>query len=155
VVAVTFVFDAVWELPADADTVFRVLAKAEDYSRWWPEVRVSDRIDEDSGVLVCRSVLPYSLRMLARREVEDPVSRTLRAALSGDLVGFSSWRVEAAGPLASRALFDQEVSTSGWPLAVASRIGPGLLRWNHHWMMAGGERGLRRYLREPRLGRVA
>jgi Polyketide cyclase / dehydrase and lipid transport len=146
-VAVVFSFDAVWQLPADADTVFRVLAAAENYSLWWPEVRVSNRIDADSGVLVCRSLLPYSLRMEATREIEDPDKRILRAGLTGDLVGYSSWRVERTGGTTARAVFDQEVTTSGLPLAIASRIGPALLRWNHRHMMAGGERGLRAYLR--------
>ena len=101
-VAAAFVFDATWTIAAPAQAVYEVLAAPDDYPRWWPQIRWARRIDADSGELGARSRLPYTLRMTVRREVEDPGTLTLLAALTGDLVGFSRWQVSPA-PAGDRA----------------------------------------------------
>lgn len=140
-----FVFEAVWRLPADPDTVYRALAASEDYHRWWPQIVESARLDHESGRLTAKSALPYRLRMVVRREIEDAATRNLRAALTGDLDGWSSWRVVPDGP-GSLAVYDQQVVVSARFLGLLAQLAPWPLRWNHQVMMRDGERGLRRYL---------
>ncbi len=154
--AAAFVFDATWTIAAPAQAVYEVLAAPDDYPRWWPQIRWARRIDADSGELSARSRLPYSLRMTVRREVEDPGTLTLRAALTGDLVGFSRWQVRPAaggtgpdGRPSTTATFRQEVDVTGAALRIAASLAPAVLRWNHSAMMAAGEQGLRRYLTDP------
>jgi hypothetical protein len=152
-VAGAFAFRDRWTLPAAPPQVFDVLAAPDDYPLWWPNILTAQRVDADSGVLVCRSLLPYSLRMTVRREITDRVAGVLRVGLDGDLVGWSQWLIKPSprsDPSRTQAEFRQEVSApgvpgSGWPILRS------VLGWNHRVMMWQGERGLRAHL----VGRAA
>jgi hypothetical protein len=139
-----FSFTSHWRLAAEPSRVYAALADVERYPHWWPQVRAARQIDEDSGEIICRSVLPYSLRLIARREIEDPAGMRLRATLSGDLSGWSSWHIAPNGS-GTIATFTEEVHTTG-PLKAAARVARPVLQWNHAAMMRGGEQGLRAYL---------
>ncbi|MCT6731564.1 MULTISPECIES: SRPBCC family protein [Rhodococcus erythropolis group] len=52
-----FDFHSVWTLPASADRVYEVLADAEQYSQWWPQIRRVGTIDEHSGSMSIRSAV--------------------------------------------------------------------------------------------------
>jgi hypothetical protein len=137
-----YVFHSEWHVHPDADRVYQALADVAHYPDWWPQVRRVRWIDEHSGEMTCRSTLPYDLSMTAARLIEDPAERVLRVGLSGDLVGWSQWRVAADG----RAHFDQEVDVGKGLVRAAGILARPLLRLNHSAMMSGGERGLRAYL---------
>jgi hypothetical protein len=143
-VMASFSFRTEWQLPAEARVVYAALADIERYPDWWSQVRSTRQIDDESGELVVKSRLPYVLRVVATREVEDPQRLTLRARLSGDLTGLSSWQIEAA-PTGCTAVFVEEVSTTG-VLRLAALVGRRALEWNHAVMMRAGEQGLRSYL---------
>ncbi|WP_424808645.1 SRPBCC family protein [Rhodococcus sp. 27YEA15] len=140
-----FAFHSVWELDASADRVYSALADVANYARWWPQVRDVSTIDAGSGVMTIRSAVPWTFRIVGRRAVEDPMSRYLRATLSGAMTGWSSWTIQASG-VRSRAYFEQEVTVVG-NLGVLSHIAKPLFAWNHELMMSGGCAGLSRYLR--------
>jgi hypothetical protein len=142
-----FRFQTNWRLASAPSRVYNTLADVERYPQWWPQVKVARQLDEDSGELICRSMLPVSLRLIARRDIEDADSLRLRATLSGDLIGWSSWQIEPDGK-GSIATFTEEVSTTG-ALKAAARFARPVLEWNHAAMMRGGERGLRTYLARP------
>jgi uncharacterized protein YndB with AHSA1/START domain len=133
-------FQNVWRLTHDARSVYEALADGERYPEWWPQVREAKRLDEDTGEVICQSVLPYRLRMVARRVVSDPVALRLRAALSGDLVGWAEWQITPSGS-GSVARFSQQVDTTGF-LRRATPLARPIFNWNHEVMMRGGERGL-------------
>ena len=141
----TFAFRHTWVLPADVATTYAALADVEAYPLWWPQVRRADRVDEDSGRACVRSLLPWTLDLLLTREVEDPVGRVLRARISGDLRGWSQWRLEPddGGTLAHYA--QEATVTSSAVAPFAPLVGP-VLRANHAWMMRCGELGLRVHL---------
>jgi hypothetical protein len=141
-----YVFHSAWHLAAEPDEVYRVLADVESYPSWWREVRSGRRLDERSGEVVCRSVLPYSLRMVLIHELADPVTRVLQAQLTGDLVGTSRWTVRAHGD-GTVATFEEDVTLERELLRLVEPLGRPILRLNHHLMMRSGERGLRRHLR--------
>jgi hypothetical protein len=152
--APVFRFHDIWILAAPSDQVFEVLAEPDRYPAWWPNIVAVRRIDEASGILTCRSLLPYSLRIVVRREVVDPAAGRLRARLDGDLMGWSEWRVtglpRAGGP-GVRVDFRQEVVAPGVPGGRWSLLRP-VLDTNHRLMMRRGRRGLAAHLRPAAIG---
>jgi uncharacterized protein YndB with AHSA1/START domain len=141
-----YVFRSEWRLPAPPDRVYAVLADVESYPRWWPQVRAARRLDATSGELTCRSLLPYDVRFVMHREVEDPVRFVLRARMGGDLTGTSQWAVRGDGS-GSIAVFDEDVAVGSGLLRAAGRVLRPALRFNHDLMMRAGEKGLRAHLR--------
>jgi hypothetical protein len=140
-----YVFRSEWRLPAGPDEVYAALQDVESYPTWWPQVIRVRRLDDLSGELKVRSRLPYTLTVVLRREVEDPVKRVLRAALEGDMSGMSQWTVAAANG-GSVAVFDEAVDMHRRMVRAAGQFArPGLIL-NHKLMMRAGERGLRRHL---------
>jgi uncharacterized protein YndB with AHSA1/START domain len=140
-----YVFRSEWRLPAPPPLVYRVLADVEAYPQWWPQVRKARRIDELSGELTCRSLLPYDVVFVMHREVQDDEGYVLRARMHGDLSGTSQWTVtpDAGG---SVAVFDEAVDIGNGMLRAAGRLFRPALRFNHDLMMRAGERGLREHL---------
>ncbi|MCX4746230.1 SRPBCC family protein [Kitasatospora sp. NBC_01287] len=139
-----------WQLPAPPRTVYRALRDVEHYPRWWREVREVSRLDDRTGRLRIRSVLPYELLLTARerRQDEHPAGRggVLEAELTGDLVGWSRWTVAPDGARGSLAVFEEEVSGGATLMRLFARPGRPFFLANHALMMRSGLRGLRRHL---------
>ncbi|MGE9807330.1 MULTISPECIES: SRPBCC family protein [unclassified Janibacter] len=144
-VAGHFTFDAVWHLPEPAARVFDVLAAADDYGLWWPQIRSVHRIDEVTGTAVVRSLLPLPLHLRMTQLVRDEAIGRLVVELGEDLDGWARWDV-APAPGGSVATWRQEVDVRGRWLRLGARLAPAVLRGNHEWMMRSGERGLRDHL---------
>ncbi|GAA3844387.1 SRPBCC family protein [Streptomyces phyllanthi] len=140
-------FRSLWALPAPPATVYEVLERAEDYPRWWPQVREVTRVDDTSGVLRVRSVLPYDLRFTARKVRHDPAAGVLEIAMTGDLDGWARWTLTAHGT-GTLARYDQEVDVAKPLLRRLAVPGRPFFRANHALMMRDGRRGLRMYLRQ-------
>ncbi|TQF03092.1 polyketide cyclase [Kitasatospora acidiphila] len=137
---------SVWLLPAPPREVYRALRDVPQYPHWWPQVREVRRLDDHTGRLRIRSLLPYQLLLTVRERHQDEAGGVLEASLDGDLVGWSRWTVGADGPSASRAVFEQDVRP-GKPLMRRLALpGRPLFLLNHAAMMRAGERGLRRRL---------
>ena len=143
--AARYVFRSIWRLPASRTDVYDALADVVAYPQWWPQVRTARRLDDTSGELRCRSLLPYELGLVVRREIEDPAGGILRAELTGDLTGWSQWTVTENGA-GSVAVFDEDVRVGNAMLRAAGRLVRPALAFNHGAMMRAGERGLRRRL---------
>jgi uncharacterized protein YndB with AHSA1/START domain len=141
----SYVFRSEWRLPAAPDRVYAVLADVETYPRWWPQVRAARRIDDVSGELTCRSLLPYDVVFVMHRELEDPDRFVLRARMEGDLSGSSQWTLRPDGD-GSIAVFDEDVAVGNGMLRAAGRLFRPALKFNHDLMMRAGEKGLRRHL---------
>jgi hypothetical protein len=140
-----YVFRSLWRLDAHPDRVYSALADVPAYPDWWPQVRSARQLDELSGELRCRSMLPYDLVFVARRDIEDPVARVLRAALVGDLAGTSQWTISPADD-GSLAVFDEDVTVRKPLIRAAGLLARPALRYNHDRMMRAGEHGLQRHL---------
>jgi hypothetical protein len=138
-------FRSVWRIAADPDRVYATLADVATYPTWWPQVHAIRQLDDASGELRCRSMLPYDLVFVARREIEDAEHRILRATLDGDLAGSSQWQITADGA-GALAVFDEDVVVRKALIRLAGPLARPALRFNHDRMMRGGERGLRRHL---------
>jgi hypothetical protein len=140
-----YVFRSEWRIAAGPDDVYATLQDVESYPTWWPQVVGARWIDDDSGEVRCRSLLPYELTFVVHREVEDARTRVLRARLDGDLAGFSQWTVAARNG-GSVAIFDEEVNVRKRLVRAAGRLARPALRFNHDLMMRAGEKGLREHL---------
>ncbi len=140
-----YIFRSRWRIAADPDQVYAALADVAAYPAWWPEVHEARLLDDGAGELRCRSLLPYDLVFVARREIEDAERRILRASLSGDLTGTSQWTI-TGGDGATAAVFDEDVVVSKALIRLVGPLARPALRFNHDRMMRAGERGLRRRL---------
>ncbi|MFF7973210.1 SRPBCC family protein [Streptomyces sp. NPDC007905] len=138
-------FRSLWPLPAAPAVVYAALERPEDYPRWWPQVRSVTRLDDDTGVITIRSVLPYAMTFTARRSRDEPDAGVLEIAVSGDIEGWARWTVTAGGP-GTLALYEQEVEVRKPLLRRLAAPGRPVFRANHRLMMAAGRRGLLRYL---------
>ncbi|MFE6226086.1 MULTISPECIES: SRPBCC family protein [unclassified Streptomyces] len=139
-------FRSVWRLAAPPDRVYAVLARAEEYPRWWPQVRAVAPRDGTSGTARFRSLLPYDLRVTVRAARRDPAARVLEVRLGGDLEGWARWTLTPDGT-GTRALYEQEVEVRARLLRLLAVPGRPLFRANHALMMRGGRRGLAGLLR--------
>jgi hypothetical protein len=138
-------FRSVWALPLPPAAVYETLERAEEYPRWWPQVREVTRLDDSSGVVVVRSVLPYDLRFTARETRRDPEAGVLEVSMSGDLDGWARWTV-SAGAGGTLARYDQVVDVRKPLLRRLAVPGRPVFRANHRLMMRAGRRGLLAYL---------
>ncbi len=139
-------FVTAWELDAPMPLVVEVLADLAGYPGWWPEVRAVRQLDETSGHLVIRSLLPYSLRVTLRRSRRDEPGGVLEASMCGDLDGFSRWTVAGLDDGRTRAVFEEDVIARKALLRLFGPVARPLFRLNHAVMMRHGLRGLTRYL---------
>ena len=105
-----------WHVDAPPARVREVLVDVEHYVEWWPEVVAVAVAGEGRGLVLCRSVLPYTLELLLTEEVDRP--ERLEVSVEGDLEGRVSFDLAPEGP-GTRLDFAQDVRVRGL-LAVAS-----------------------------------
>ncbi len=128
-----------WTVPFPLGRVHELLVDLERYPEWWPQVRAVAKIGEDDALVVCRSVLPYSLNLALHAERRDPTH--LETSLTGDLEGVVRWYLADLGP-ETRMDFEQDVHVTGRLLRMASGAVRPLMVWNHERMMKGCLAGL-------------
>ncbi len=138
-------FRSLWALPAPPAAVYAALERAEDYPRWWPQVREVDRLDDTSGRIRIRSALPYDLVFTAREVRRDPDAGVLEIAMTGDLEGWARWTLTPAGT-GTLARYDQVVDVRKPLMRRLAVPGRPVFRVNHWLMMRAGRRGLRAHL---------
>ena len=136
----TYSFRSAWTVTADRRELYDRLEDVAGYPQWWPQVRAV-RIDDDTALVACRSLLPYTLHFVMRPRRRDREGGVLEAALDGDLVGWCRWLLSTSGQRTD-VVFEQEVSAPGLRVGPVEPLVRPLLVLNHHRMMAGGRRGL-------------
>ncbi|MFI9646900.1 SRPBCC family protein [Streptomyces sp. NPDC052040] len=139
-------FRSLWTLPAPPAAVYAVLDRPEEYPRWWPQVREVIRLDDTTGIVRARSLLPYDLAFTLRQVRRDPAAGILEAELSGDLRGRARWTVTATAT-GTLVRYDQEVEVTKPLLRRWALPGRPVFRANHRLMMRSGRRGLGAHLR--------
>jgi uncharacterized protein YndB with AHSA1/START domain len=134
-----------WNLTAPPAAVYEALERADDYPRWWRQVREVNRIDDTTGVVRVRSLLPYDVTFTAREVRRDPAAGVLEIAMSGDLDGWARWTITADGT-GSLARYEQVVDVRKPLLRRFAVPGRPVFRANHWLMMRAGRRGLAGHL---------
>jgi hypothetical protein len=140
-------FRNVWHICAPPAVVYDVLSDIANYPLWWPEVRSATKIDDESGVLRCRSYFPFDLVVQVRHSIANQQAGLLRATLTGDLEGFASWEIIGRDG-GTELVFDQEVVVNKALLRRLVLIAKPFFRGNHDLMMRGGLKGLKQLLAE-------
>ncbi|KUN76932.1 SRPBCC family protein [Streptomyces griseoruber] len=130
-----------WALPAPPAVVYAALERAEDYPRWWRQVREVNRLDDTTGIIRIRSLLPHDITFTARETRRDPTAGVLEIAMSGDIEGWARWTLTADGP-GTLARYEQVVEVRKPLLRRFAVPGRPLFRANHRLMMRAGRRGL-------------
>ncbi|MFD7938653.1 SRPBCC family protein [Streptomyces sp. NPDC059755] len=138
-------FRSLWALPAPPARVYEALERAEDYPRWWRQVREVNQVDAATGVIRVRSLLPYDLTFTAREVRRDAAAGVLEIAMTGDIDGSARWTVTAAGS-GTLARYEQVVQVNKPLLRRFAVPGRPVFRLNHRLMMRAGRRGLAAYL---------
>ena len=138
-------FRSVWALPAKPAAVYDALERAEDYPRWWPQVREARRLDDTSGLITIRATLPYDLVFTAREVRRDREAGVLEIAMEGDLEGWARWTLTADGE-GTLARYDQVTEVNKPLLRRFAVPGRPVFLANHRLMMRAGRRGLVAYL---------
>ncbi|MDT7789341.1 MAG: hypothetical protein QOF58_7760 [Pseudonocardiales bacterium] len=138
-------FRSTWHVCASPAAVYDVLSDIANYPLWWREVRSATKIDDESGVLHCRSFLPFDLVVQVRHSIANQQAGLLRAQLTGDLEGFASWEIIGRDG-GTDLVFDQEVVVNKALLRRLVLIAKPFFRGNHDLMMRGGLKGLKQAL---------
>ncbi|MFE4955031.1 SRPBCC family protein [Streptomyces sp. NPDC056653] len=134
-------FVSIWDVSAPPAVVYGVLERAEEYPRWWPQIREVATVDDATGTMRIRSFLPYDLVMTVRESRHDPAAGVLEVTLDGDLDGWARWTVTAHGT-GTRATYEQEVEVRRTMMRLLAVPGRAVFRANHALMMRAGRRGL-------------
>ncbi|MER6540654.1 SRPBCC family protein [Streptomyces sp. 900105755] len=138
-------FRTLWSLPVPCAAVYAALERVEEYPSWWPQVRSVNRLNDTTGLITIRSVLPYDMTFTARETRRDPGAGLLEAAMTGDIEGWSRWTLTADGA-GTLARYDQVVDVNKPLLRRLAVPGRPFFRANHWLMMRAGGRGLLRHL---------
>lgn len=138
-------FRSVWTVLAGFEETFAAVGDLASYPLWWPEIKRVDLIDPDRARVTIAALLPYSLTLVMQRQVLDRDTGMLEAGLSGDLQGWSSWKVSRAqgGCL---LVFEEQVEMKRRLLRLIAPAARPAFLVNHALMMKRGEAGLRRHL---------
>ncbi|MCX4760657.1 SRPBCC family protein [Streptomyces sp. NBC_01275] len=139
-------FLSLWALPAPPAVVYAALERAEDYPLWWRQLREVHRIDDTTGAVRIRSLLPYDMTFTARAVRRDPAAGVLEIAVSGDIVGWARWTVTPDDGGGTLARYEQTVEVNKPLLRRFAVPGRPVFRANHWLMMRAGRRGLAAYL---------
>ncbi|MGI8426418.1 MAG: SRPBCC family protein [Actinomycetota bacterium] len=138
-------FETVWKVEGPRDRVFGVLRDLPRYPQWWREVQEVVGNGNSGLKVTIRATLPYSLAFDMQQDVVDELGGILKAAMKGDLEGFSRWRiVEKGGDCL--LTFQEEVRMNKPLLRWLAPIARPIFKINHFLMMKHGQEGLRRYL---------
>jgi carbon monoxide dehydrogenase subunit G len=145
-------FITIWRLDAPLGPVWEALNHPETYAEWWPNIVEYESLTP--GVTgfgararrAVRGALPYTLRYTTVVTTYDPPRQVCYKA-EGDLNGWGRFMLVPEGK-GTRVTFDWHVRTTGLAMNLLAPLLRPLFAWNHNWVMAQGERGLARRLRE-------
>ncbi len=144
-----------WRIAAPVAQVWQALREPERWPSWWPYVLALSELDAGAttGVgarhlVTWTSRLPYSIKLTTTVTEVVEASR-IEIAASGDLIGAGTWSLQPAGDRLTVVEYRWRVRLDKpWMRWLAPLLRPAFA-WNHHAVMAAGERGLRRYLATP------
>jgi uncharacterized protein YndB with AHSA1/START domain len=142
-------FEDHWYVAFPIEHVWDVLARPEDYPRWWRGVYLSaTRLDADGKrvAVVARGLLPYKLRFTIE-SLSQEKPRLIEFRATGDFVtDVSRWTLAPrSGGTAVTLEWNPRVEK---PIVkFLSPVLKPVFRWNHEWTMRRGERQIAEYLR--------
>lgn len=145
-----YVFIDEWEVDASRESVFRALADAGTYPKWWKPVYINVETDgpPEQGRVShqhFKGRLPYTLRTRSEIVRYEP-PRQFEVLVEGDLTGRGVWTLEPAGGKV-HVHFDWRVIADRPLLRYPTPVLRPLFRWNHNWSIQRAIEGLEPYAR--------
>lgn len=139
-----FTFDRRWHFGVEPEQLWRVLARTDDFPRWWPWLEGYHAEGLHDGASACFSVrppLPYRLHLSVVIGHVEP-GRCIEAAIGGDLEGPARLEVApATGGSEARLVWSLELRR---PLLVATeRLARPAMVWGHDRIVSAGVRQFR------------
>ncbi|CAN5149641.1 SRPBCC family protein [soil metagenome] len=138
-------FHSAWFIDADPGELFDALNDVMSYPLWWPEIKEVVELGDEHHMIVARSLLPYSLRFESRPGAVDRATGTLETIMTGDLEGYSRWRLASDGDGTS-VIFEESVDANKKLLRRLALIGRPFFIANHSLMMHRARRGMAVYM---------
>ncbi|MEX0795732.1 MAG: SRPBCC family protein [Acidimicrobiia bacterium] len=144
-------FQSEWALTAAVGRVFELACHPEDFSTWWPSVKVSQLLEEgdEDGVgaraaYTLRSPLLYSMRFVTTTvEIQRP-SR-IHALVRGDLVGTGTYLLEG-DENRTQVRFVWSVSTTKTWMNLFAPLARPVFVWAHQRVMQRGAVAMAKHL---------
>lgn len=145
--------DTYWCFDAPIEQVWEALHAVESWPSWWCYVAKVELIEQGvPGGLgrihryTWRSRLPYSLSFQMRvTRIEKPF--IMEGEAQGELAGVGRWTLREEQNKTHVHYYWAVATGKRWMNALAPLLAPAF-RWNHHQVMAQGERGLVHYLNQ-------
>ncbi len=138
-----------WKVEGPIATVFEILKDGESYSQWWQPAYVSTRAVGTKKVrALVRAKLPYTLDFTTELVREDkphpkgPLRGEIEIRSTGELAGQGLWKLRQVDGMTEVTFFWDVRAEKFW-VKVLSPLFKKVFRWNHDWVMALGEKGLR------------
>lgn len=140
-----------WRIDAPRERAWAALKAPTEWPGWWCYVASVEELDRgySNGVgarhrFHWTSRLPYAID-IDMHTVEMRERELIRAEAKGDLQGEGLWELSDT-PTGTLARYTWRVTLDkAWMRALAPLLRP-VFAWNHHAVMAAGERGLQRVL---------
>jgi len=147
---VSFRIPTIWHIRGRIEDVADILARPEDFPRWWGDVYLSVKTVRPGGgrgigqrvAVHSKGWLPYRLDWEGTL-VESQMPATWTVEATGDLVGGGVWTLTQRGETAEIA-YDWSVRSDRLLFRLLAPLFRRLMISNHRWAMARGERGLQR-----------
>lgn len=143
-----FTFDRSFEFSVPPDELWELLARTDEFPRWWQWLRGFD-IGGGAGLqpgveaeCTVRGPLPYALRFVVR--VLDVVPESLvETEVTGDIEGPARLELEPTEDGTSARL-SWAVRVVDPALRATSRVARPLMEWGHDWVVGRGVTAFRR-----------
>ena len=144
-------FESEWVLTAPIESVFDVMTRVEDFSKWWPSVKNSRLIEEGDSEGVgakakywIKSPLGYTMHFeMTVLEVDKP--HRIHSLARGDLVGTGTHLFEDRGDRTAVRYLWYVSTTKRW-MNVLEPVAKPLFAWAYHHVMREGCAGLAKHL---------
>ena len=135
-----------WDVSADPETVFDILADGHTYPEWWKPVYIDATHDGEYTLQHFKGRLPYHLHTRTRTTHSERPHR-LQGETDGDLRGTGIWTLSENADGSTHVRFDWRVHADRPLLQVLTPFLRPVLRWNHNWAIARALQGLEPYVR--------
>ena len=133
-----------WEVPAEIDRVYDIVARPRDYPSWWGDVFLAAEGDEGVAApgkrttVRARGFLPYQLRFMLECMVVEPPYR-IESRLHGDFEGTGTWLLDRRPDGGTTVQLDWRPRVVKRGVRELSPVLRPLFRSNHSWTMRRGQ----------------
>jgi quercetin dioxygenase-like cupin family protein len=132
-----------WEVGADPETVYDILADGTTYPAWWRPVYIAVEHQGEYTLQHFKGRLPYHLHTRTRT-VEAQRPHRIHGETDGDLRGTGIWTLTPTAT-GTHVRFDWRVHADRPLLKLLTPLMRPALRWNHNWAIARAKEGLEPY----------